>query len=95
MWNSFTVGPGLRGVSRGLIPVCISVDRQCQQRPSWLCSIGAVASIQPGDEGQREEVSLTIHVKTDKFAKEIKPVSLERSVLTNVNIHLDYDFFFN
>lgn len=30
----------------------------------------------------------------DKFAKEMKPVSLERSILTNVNVHLD-DFFFN
>lgn len=44
-------------------------------------------------KGQHEEVSLTVHVKTDKFAEEIKPVSLERSILTNVNVHLD-DFFF-
>lgn len=43
-------------------------------------------------KGQREEVSLTIHVKTDKLAEDIKPVSLERSILTNVNVHLD-DFF--
>lgn len=80
MWNSFTVGPGLRIVSRGLIPGCGSMDRQCQQRPSWLCSVGVVDSSQPGDKDQHEEVSLTVHVKTDKFAKEIKPVSLERSI---------------
>lgn len=59
---------------------------------AFFCRCGR---LQPGDEGQREEVSLTIRVKTDKFAKEIKPVSLERAILTNVNVHLDNFFFFN
>lgn len=39
-------------------------------------------------QGQCEETSFTIDVKTDKFAKEIKPVCLERSILTNANSYL-------
>lgn len=82
MWNSFTVSPGLSGVSWSLIVVCRAVNEQCHQRPSWLCSVGASYSSQPAVEDQHEEVFLTIHVKTDKFAKEIKPVGLGRPILT-------------
>lgn len=50
-------------------------------RCCWLCPVRSADFNQPRDEGRHQEVSLTIHVRASKFAREIKPVSLERSIL--------------
>ena len=67
------------------------MDTQCHQGPRGLCSVGASDSSRPGDQDQHEEMSFPFDVKTVKFAKEIKPVSLKRSILTNANTYLDLE----
>ena len=55
----------------------------------WALFNGCLNSSQPGDQDQCEQISFTIDVKTDKAAKEIKPVSLKRSILTNASAYVD------
>ena len=55
----------------------------------WALFNGCLNSSQPGDQDQCEQISFTIDVKTDKAAKEIKPVSLKRSILNNASAYVD------
>lgn len=57
----------------------------------WALFSGCLNSSQPGDQDQCEQISFTIDVKIDKAAKEIKPVSLKRSILTNASAYVDLE----
>lgn len=78
MWNGSRLARG--SGERPEAPAALQICGQTVPSLAKLALFCTSDSSRPGDEDQHEEVSLTIHARADKFAKEIKPVSLERSI---------------